>query len=287
MAHEREQPVVRLRVDRDGNGAERGGRTRAGRGSEELSVAACGVEKPRRAPRRGRPARPRGRVPRRRATGWPPTKRSSATARARTLFVEPTSVTVTKGAAVSAASTAVVSIVTWTATTTSSAEAAASWPSPSRLERAPAHCRPRKRRRRPCPTRARHGPPRRAASPTDAPMSPVPITATCISGSFASTPELPPALGTERRSLEPRPRLEPREDLARLGEQRLRLASVQLEQALRVLELVTASQNGISSLRNRAAAAAKPPRRRRASRGSGAHARRAAAAARPDAATRS
>ena len=74
----------------------------------------------------------------------------------------------------------------------------------------------------------------------------------------------------------------------RLCEQRLRLCLASLlGQQLRVLELRDASQNGISSLRNRSAAASKPASSPEASSGSDARARRAAADVRRDAATRS
>ena len=199
VADEREQPVVRVRVDRDRDGAERADERVQRRGSASLSVAACGA---------------RNHVA--------PSKRSARAPSG------PAHLGAGDGMA---ADEALVGDRARERRPSSSRR-----PSPSRP--APRRARPRRRSssivdlhgdddelggrgrrlgglgaastaprsaavgersRRPCPSRARRARPAARRAPTDAPISPVPMTATRIPRSFAAT----------LRSMSPAPRSEP------------------------------------------------------------------------------
>ena len=142
VARERDEAVVRLRVDRDRRRrrARRRSRARAGSAPDRSRRAASGTRSRRRRARRWRARR---RAPRSRRPGWPPTKRASRGPRPQTpVLVEPTSVTVVSSPlASSTAAPAPASAATGAATTASSAPATAASERPA--------ARRRRRARRP------------------------------------------------------------------------------------------------------------------------------------------
>src|SRR3954452_5092281 len=113
------------------------------------------------------------------ATGWPPTKRSSATASTRARLVEPTSLTTQSGPAAARASpTCSGSAPTGAQAKHASAPSSASWSEPAAPSIAPSsRARSRRSRLRPKPTTSAPSTCLRAASPIEPPIRPTPRTA--------------------------------------------------------------------------------------------------------------
>ena len=179
MAREREQPVVRVRVDRHRHGAERGDEAVQRAGSGPASVSANGRQEPGRALEelRARVLR----AARLRAADRMAADEANAVGdgRADAAFVEPTSVTVhALGLAASVAATSATSVATGAATTASSAPSTASSRRGAARSTAPRSARDRERAPVRIPARDALRRPRGfAASPTEAPISPVPTMA--------------------------------------------------------------------------------------------------------------